>query len=107
MRRRPPRSTRRRSSAASDVYKRQVYISSVVSGLVDVDAITISVSKLSGEGSGLDLVVASRAVVFAAASNTLVKGGIVFSTASPQVRKLVFPGMVLTLVTAVATVLLI
>jgi len=84
-----------------------VYISSVVSGLVDVDAITISVSKLSGEGSGLDLVVASRAVVFAAASNTLVKGGIVFSTASPQVRKLVFPGMVLTLVTAVATVLLI
>ena len=84
-----------------------VYISSVVSGLGDVDAITISVSKLSGEGSGLDLVVASRAVVFAAASNTLVKGGIVFSTASPQVRKLVFPGMVLTLVTAVATVLLI
>lgn len=84
-----------------------VYVSSILSGLVDVDAITITVSKLSGSGNDLDLVVASRAVVFAAASNTLVKGCIVFSTASPQVKKLVFPGMVLTLATAIVTVMLI
>ncbi|HXK48534.1 MAG TPA: MgtC/SapB family protein [Deltaproteobacteria bacterium] len=84
-----------------------VYVSSVATGLVDVDAITISVSKLSGPGSDLIPAVAARAVVFAAASNTFVKGCIVFFTASPQTRKLVLPGMVFILGTAIATVLLI
>jgi uncharacterized membrane protein (DUF4010 family) len=78
-----------------------VYVSSVVSGLVDVDAVTISMSRLSGAQSGFDLGVAGHAVVLAAASNTFLKGMIVLLAASSQVKRLVLPGMVLLVVVTV------
>jgi uncharacterized membrane protein (DUF4010 family) len=84
-----------------------VYVSGVVSGLVDVDAITVSMSKLSSQGAGLEPATASRAIVFAAASNTLTKGCIVIFTASASLRKIILPSMILILATAIGVAMLI
>lgn len=81
-----------------------IYISSIASGLADVDAITLSMAELSQGGENLSLDTAARAIVLAAASNTLVKGGIVLSTGSKELRKVILPGMVLTLATAIGVV---
>ncbi len=50
-----------------------LYLTSLVAGTTDVDAITLSMSRLFGEG--LDPTVAARAIVLATAANTLVKVG--------------------------------
>ncbi|MDX1613893.1 MAG: MgtC/SapB family protein [Candidatus Promineifilaceae bacterium] len=73
-----------------------VYISSIVSGLADVDAITLSLSELSRSGS-LANSVAVRAIVLAAMSNTVVKGALVLSTGSHSLRRTLAPGFVLIL----------
>ena len=83
-----------------------VYVSSVASGLADVDAITLSMAELSQGGEALDLRTAARAIVLAAASNTVVKGGIVLSTGSKALRKVILPGLVATLATAIGVVFL-
>lgn len=81
-----------------------VYLSSIASGVADVDAITLSMAELSREGQNLDLRTAARAIVLAAASNTLVKGGIVLSTGSAALRKVILPGLIATLATAIGVV---
>ena len=78
-----------------------VYISSLASGLADVDAITLSMTELSRSGNVI-LEVAERAIVLAAVSNTVVKGVIVFSSGSKALRRALFPGFVLILAAAVA-----
>lgn len=71
-----------------------IYVGAVASGLADVDAITLSMSELSrGEGS-IDDNVAANAIVLAAASNTVVKAGIVWATGSPGIRRAVVPGAI-------------
>jgi len=82
-----------------------VYISSVVGGLADADAITLSMSQLSREG-GLSTGAAAQGVVLAAMSNTAAKGGIVLVSGSPTLRKTVLPGFVLMLVTGIGVALL-
>ncbi|HVN72138.1 MAG TPA: MgtC/SapB family protein [Desulfomonilia bacterium] len=84
-----------------------VYLSSIISGLVDVDAITVSMSQLSSSQNGLGSTAASRSIVFAAASNTFIKGCIVLFTASGSLRRIVLPGMILIIVTAIGVTLLI
>ena len=84
-----------------------VYLSSIVSGFADVDAITLSMAQLSQGGEGLDLRTAARAIVLAAASNTLLKGGLVLSVGSNALRKAILPGFVLMVATAVGVVFLI
>ena len=79
-----------------------IYLSSIASGLADVDAITLSMAELSKESGGLELRTASRAIVLAVTSNTLVKGGIVLSVGAPALRKTLFPGMLLTLAVTLA-----
>ncbi|HAY85724.1 MAG TPA: MgtC/SapB family protein [Chloroflexi bacterium] len=69
-----------------------ILISSLISGLADVDAITLSVSELSRNG-GLDLKIASQAILFAAAANTIAKGGMVLLGGDRQLRRVVFPGL--------------
>jgi len=49
-----------------------LYLSSIVAGLTDVDAITLSVAELSRAGGGLSLSTGARAIVLAAMSNTAV-----------------------------------
>jgi uncharacterized membrane protein (DUF4010 family) len=79
-----------------------VYLSAIVAGLADVDAITLSMAQLSGAAGGLDLDTASRAIVLAAMSNTAVKGFIVLSSAAPRLRKAVLPAVALILAAGIS-----
>lgn len=81
-----------------------VYISSILSGLADVDAITLSMTELSGSGT-LSLATAARAITFATMSNTVVKGGIVLSSGSTNLRRAFLPGFLLILVIGISATL--
>ena len=54
-----------------------IYATSILSGLADVDAITLSMSALSKSGT-ISNFVATTAIILAAISNTLVKAGLAF-----------------------------
>lgn len=69
-----------------------IYAGAVVSGLTDVDAITLSMAELSRGSGVVEDGVAANAIVFAAASNTIVKAGIVWVTGSPGIRRAITPG---------------
>jgi uncharacterized membrane protein (DUF4010 family) len=84
-----------------------VYLSSFVSGLADVDAIALSMAKLSRPGAGVAPVVAAQAIVLAAVANTLLKGSIVIFAGSTGLRKAILPGFILILATGVIAVFLI
>ena len=70
-----------------------IYASAIASGLADVDAVTLTMAELSGPRGSLPVETASRAVVLAAASNTVVKGGIVLSIGAAAMRKAILPGV--------------
>lgn len=71
-----------------------VYVAALASGLADVDAITLSMAELSrGDGNVADST-AANAIVLAAASNTAVKGALVWTIGSPGIRRLVVPAVV-------------
>ncbi len=72
-----------------------IYLSSIISGLADVDAITLSMAELSQEGASIELSTAARAIVIAAVSNTLLKGGFVLVAGSPPLRRVILPGLLL------------
>ncbi len=79
-----------------------LYASAIASGLADVDAVTLSMAELSGPGGSVDLETAAHAVTLAAASNTVVKGGIVVATGSAAMRKAILPGTALVLAAMLA-----
>ena len=83
-----------------------IYAGAIVSGLADVDAITLSMAELSRGAGTVDDEVAANAIVFAAASNTVVKAAIVWVTGSPGIRKAILPGAVGAVVAAVALALI-
>jgi uncharacterized membrane protein (DUF4010 family) len=83
-----------------------VYISSLVSGIADVDAITLSLTELTTSG-GLNETIASRAIVIAAMMNTVVKGGIAIVGGSVALRKALFPGILLILFVGISVAFLI
>lgn len=96
------------ASRAAQIYLGDtgVYISSVVGGLADADAIALSMAELSRRG-GLGTKIAARGVVLAAMSNTAAKGGIVLASGSPTLRKVLLPGFVLMLVIGLTVAFLI
>jgi uncharacterized membrane protein (DUF4010 family) len=65
-----------------------VYVASILAGLTDVDSITLSVADLSLIGE-LDAQVASISIVLAALVNTTVKGVMVMSLGSNELRRVV------------------
>ena len=67
-----------------------IYVASGIAGLSDVDAITISVSKLA-MGS-ISMISAQNAILIATLSNTLVKIGISLWAGSQELRKYIFLG---------------
>jgi uncharacterized membrane protein (DUF4010 family) len=71
-----------------------IYAGAVVSGLADVDAITLSMAELSRGAGTIEDEVAANAIVLAAASNTIVKAGIVWATGSPGIRRAILPGAI-------------
>jgi uncharacterized membrane protein (DUF4010 family) len=72
-----------------------IYLSSVVAGVTDVDAITLSMAELSRGEGGLALDTAAQAIVLATMSNTIIKGGIVLSIGSATLRRALLPALVL------------
>lgn len=66
-----------------------VYLSSVIGGIAGMDAVTLSMAKLSG--GSLSEVVAVRAVTLGAAANMLFKGGIAVVLGEEPVRRFVLP----------------
>jgi len=64
-----------------------IYVARAFSGLMDVDAITLSMARLGG--SSISNMTASIAIVLAAISNTLVKGGIVAVLGSRRLSRYV------------------
>ncbi|HYE96290.1 MAG TPA: MgtC/SapB family protein [Rubricoccaceae bacterium] len=79
-----------------------VYVSAIASGVADVDAITLSMADLSRGRGGLAPQTAARAIVLAAMSNTLVKGGLVLTLGGPRLRRLLLPAVVAIVVVSVA-----
>jgi uncharacterized membrane protein (DUF4010 family) len=69
-----------------------VYLASALSGVADVDAITLSLARLSAAGETA-LPVAARAVVLAALANTAVKGGMVLALGAPALRRALLPSL--------------
>jgi uncharacterized membrane protein (DUF4010 family) len=82
-----------------------IYLSSIASGVADVDAITLSMTELSRSGN-LALPTAARAIVLAVVANTVVKGGIVLATGSSALRRAVLPGFLLILSVALVAAFL-
>jgi len=85
---------------------RGVYLSALVTGLVDVDAITLSLAELSRSGETLSHLVAARAVVLAAMANTAFKGGIVLAAGAPALKRAIWPGIALILTAALVAAFL-
>ena len=84
-----------------------IYVSSLVAGLADVDAIALSIADLSSQPDGPTLTTAARAVVIAALANTFAKGGIVAATGSAALRRAILPGMLLILAAGIGVILMI
>lgn len=84
-----------------------LYVSSIVAGLADVDAIALSVAELSTQTGGPALPTAARAVVMAAVANTFAKAALVAATGSAPLRRALLPGALLMLATGAGTLFLI
>lgn len=78
------------SYANSQFGTKGIYISSAIAGLTDIDAITISMSKLAG--NSIIALTAQNAILLAALCNTLVKIGIALWTGSKPLRRYVLTG---------------
>lgn len=84
-----------------------VYLSSLAAGLVDLNAISLSMAELSVGGAVVSLETAARALVLAAIANTVVKGGIVLTTGSRGLRRALWPALLLMAATGIGVVLLV
>ena len=84
-----------------------VYLGAVVSGIADVDAITLSMAELSRGDGEISNATAANAIVLAAASNTLVKGGLVWTLSDHGMRKYTMPAVGATVVTTVVLTFLV
>ena len=86
-------------SRAAQVYMGDVgiYLSSVIAGLADVDAIALSVAELSRKPGGIGMETAARSILLAAVANTALKGSIVLVSGAPALRRAIAPGFVLML----------
>lgn len=67
-----------------------IFVSSAIAGLTDIDAITISMSKLAG--GSIPILTAQNAIVIATLCNTIVKIGISLWSGSKQLRKFILIG---------------
>lgn len=67
-----------------------IYLAGAISGITDVDAITLSMAKIAKAGGDSNLAI--QTIIIAALSNTLVKLLIVISLGSAELRKTTFWG---------------
>lgn len=78
-----------------------VYLSSVIGGFADVDAIALSLAELSNTPESVNITVAAQGVVLAAMANTVAKGGIVLLGGATTMRRALLPGLLLILATGI------
>jgi len=83
-----------------------VYVASALSGVTDVDAITLSVSELASN-SQLQPQVAGFAVVLAALVNTVAKAVMAWSLGSGELRKTILRGFSIVVLTGLVSSLII
>lgn len=83
-----------------------LYLSSILSGVADVDAITLSMAELSKTGV-VEMPKAALAIVLATLSNTTVKGGIALAMGGKALRKPLALGIAAMLLVGIGTALLI
>ncbi|NDD57390.1 MAG: MgtC/SapB family protein [Verrucomicrobia bacterium] len=77
---------------------------SALSGLMDLDAISLSLTRMAGEGGILEMAV--KGILIATVANTVVKAGVVAIWGSPRMRLLVLPVMAATAVVGVGFVVM-
>lgn len=78
------------SYASSEYGDKGIYISSAISALTDIDAISISVSKLAGDT--IQFLTAQNAILLATLTNTIIKIGISLWFGSQQLKKNILLG---------------
>ncbi len=80
---------------AAELYigEKAIYLTSIIAGLADVDAITLSISDLTRTGGSISLETGKYAIILATISNTLAKGALVFSIGSKSLRRFIWPIM--------------
>ena len=83
-----------------------IYLSSILAGLTDVNAITLSMAELSRQSARLSEPVAAQAIILAAISNTIAKGALVFMMGSSALRKVLWPSVLLITIVTLSTMLL-
>jgi uncharacterized membrane protein (DUF4010 family) len=69
-----------------------LYLAGALAGLTDVDAIALSMANLAGSDAA-SLNVASRTVLIAVVSNTLLKGAVAASLGAPELRRVIVPAL--------------
>jgi len=82
-----------------------LYVSGLLAGMADLNAITLSMAELSRAGN-VEMAVASRTIVLATVSNTAVKGIIVLASATAVLRRVFLPGFLLILITGIGAAVL-
>ena len=95
-------------SKAAQVYlgNTGIYLASLVSGLADVDAISLSIAEMSQRGQGLSLASAANAIIIASIANTLLKGSVATVSGAKELRRVLAPGTVLIIATVGLLILL-
>ncbi len=83
-----------------------IYLSSLLSGLANMNAATLTMIKLAESSGGINTEVAARAILLASLSNMASKGFIALSSGSSALRRALAPGMVIMLVTGIAAAVL-
>lgn len=93
------------SYANSQLGTKGIYVSSAIAALTDIDAITISVSKLAGDS--FPILTAQNVILLATLCNTLVKIGISLTIGSRALRKYILWGFGLIFLAGLAGFLMI
>ena len=78
-----------------------LYLAGAVAGLTDVDAIALSMANLARGDPGLASA-ATRTVVIAVLSNTVVKGAMATFLGAPELRRAIAPAVAVTLAAGAA-----
>jgi uncharacterized membrane protein (DUF4010 family) len=83
-----------------------LYLAAAITGLTDVDAITLAMADLAKSDEST-IAIAARAIVIAVLANTLTKSGMSIGLGSPDLRRITLPISVLLLGAGIAGVLLV
>ncbi|WP_020406030.1 MgtC/SapB family protein [Hahella ganghwensis] len=96
------------SHALRDTFGNQgVYILSALSGLTDVDAISLTLARMSKAADGLTVSAASWGILIAAIANSLVKGGLAWSVGKTGLGGRVLGAMIVVALSGILTVTLV